>query len=547
MDLSKLSDSDLVALQSGDLSKVSDQGLAFLSQPKEKTLKETGIGFAKTLIPSIGNAVVDTASALAHPLDTLQNLGNVAVGAYSKALPESVSRFLKEKSNPQAQANIAQAENIASGFGTELAKPYQSAASLKETLATDPARVLADLSTVLTGGGTGAQKLGQVAKGARLAPAVERVGEVVANVGKNIDPTVLALRGGAGAISGASSAAKKLAGLQSGAGEEALTQAYKAGQTGGERGTTFLENMRGNAPITDVLDAAKSNLAEMQRQKQVEYRANMAGVKADKTVMDIQPISDAIDNAIASNSFKGISKDDKAANALREVKAEVDDWQWKNPAEYHTPEGLDALKQRIGSIMETIPFEQRNARRVVGDVYNSLKGEIVKQAPEYSKTMKAYSEASDQIKEIERALSLGDKASVDTAMRKLQSLMRNNAQTNYGYRTQLAQQLEQAGGREIMPALAGQALNQWTPRGIQRATAGLGGLAAYTAGGIPLAATEAALSSPRLMGEVAYKGGQLSRGLRNLGQKAQAPLNAANVDPRVLANYLYQINPQGQK
>jgi len=382
MDLSKLSDADLIALQSGDLSKVSDQGLSLLAKPQEKTWGETGIGFAKTLIPSVAGAVGDVAHAVTHPLDTLQSLGNVAVGAYSKALPESVSKFLKEQSSPQAQANIAQAEKTASSFGTELAKPYQNVASLKETLATDPARILGDLATVATAGGTGLQKLGQVAKSARLAPAVEQIGETVATIGKNIDPTVLALRSGAGAISGASSAAKKLAGLQSGAGEEALTQAYKAGQTGGQRGTTFLENMRGEAPITDVLDAAKADLAEMQRQKQAEYRANMANVKADKTVMDIQPISDAIDNAIASNSFKGIAKDDKAANALKTVKAEVDDWQWKNPAEYHTPEGLDALKQRIGSILESVPLEQKNTYRVVKDVYNPVKTEISNQAPE---------------------------------------------------------------------------------------------------------------------------------------------------------------------
>ena len=530
MDLSKLSDSDLVALQSGDLSKVSDQGLSFLAQPQEKTWGETGVSALKNLPSSIGNVVSGVAETVAHPVKTLSGISDLLQGGLAKVIPQ-------EMQSPRAQPAVERGQQAGAALSDFYKKRYGSEAGLKEAIATDPASVLADISTVATGGGAAASKV----------PMLAKAGQIVSKVGSYTDPLAMALRGGAGAISGASTVGKKLAGLQSGAGEEALTQAYKAGQTGGERGTTFVENMRGNAPITDVLDAAKSDLSEMGRQKQAEYRANMASVKADKTVMDVQPISDAIDNAIASNSFKGVSKDDKATNALKEVKAEVDDWQRRNPAEYHTPEGLDALKQRVGSILETIPFEQRNARRVVGDVYNSLKGEIVKQAPEYSKTMKAYSEASDQIKEIERALSLGDKASIDTAMRKLQSLMRNNAQTNYGYRTQLAQQLEQAGGREIMPALAGQALNQWTPRGIQRATAGLGGLAAYTAGGIPLAATEAALSSPRLMGEVAYKGGQLSRGLRKAGEKAQLPLNAANIDPRVLANYLYQINPQGQQ
>jgi hypothetical protein len=208
---------------------------------------------------------------------------------------------------------------------------------------------------------------------------------------------------------------------------------------------------------------------------------------------------------------------------------------------------MDALKQAIWDSMEKIPDNSKRAQTAAKEVYNSVKSEISKQAPEYSKAMKEYTDASDQIKEIERALSLGNKAAADTSMRKLQSLMRNNANTNYGYRMKLAEQLEQAGGRELMPALAGQALSQWTPRGIQRAAAGPSALVAYGAGGLPLAAADLAVSSPRLMGEAAYKGGQLSSVLRGAAQKAQAPLNAANVDPRILANYLYQINQQGQQ
>lgn len=530
MDLSKLSDADLIALQSGDLTKVSDQGLSLLAQPKERTWGETGVSALKNLPSSIGNVVSGVAETVTHPVKTLSGISDLLQGGLAKVIPQ-------EMQSPRAQPAVQRGQQAGEALSDFYKNRYGSEAGLKEALATDPASVLADISTVATGGGAAASKV----------PMLAKAGQMASKVGSYTDPLAMALRAGTGAVSGASTVGKKLAGLQSGAGEEALTQAYKAGQTGSERGSTFLENMRGNAPITDVLDAAKSDLAEMGRQKAAEYRSNMANIKADKTVLDMQPIETALNDAFTSNSFKGIAKDDKAANALKEVQAEIEVWRKQDPAEYHTPEGLDALKQRVGSIMETIPFEQRNARRVVGDIYSSIKGEIAKQAPEYSKTMKAYSEASDQIKEIERALSLGDKASVDTSMRKLQSLMRNNAQTNYGYRTQLAQQLEQAGGREIMPALAGQALNQWTPRGIQRATAGLGGLAAYTAGGIPLAATEAALSSPRLMGEVAYKGGQLSRGLRKAGEKAQLPLNAANIDPRILANYLYQINPEGQQ
>jgi hypothetical protein len=132
--------------------------------------------------------------------------------------------------------------------------------------------------------------------------------------------------------------------------------------------------------------------------------------------------------------------------------------------------------------------------------------------------MKNYSEATDQIKEIERALSLGNTASADTAMRKLQSLMRNNVNTNYGQRLELAKQLEAMGGNEIMPALAGQALSSKLPRGLQSATNIPSSYLAFGVGGPALAAVDLAASSPRLVGEAAYKYGQMANALNKAKQ-----------------------------
>jgi hypothetical protein len=95
-------------------------------------------------------------------------------------------------------------------------------------------------------------------------------------------------------------------------------------------------------------------------------------------------------------------------------------------------------------------------------------------------------------------------------MRKLQSLMRNNVTTNYGQRANLANEMIAAGGQDFMPALAGQALNDFMPRGIQRAGVGTGGAGLAMTGNIPAAAGLAAMSSPRLMGETFYGLGKAS-------------------------------------
>jgi hypothetical protein len=311
-------------------------------------------------------------------------------------------------------------------------------------------------------------------------------------------------------ISGTGTLAKKAIGATTGVGDSALTQALRAGKEGGKVAEDFTKAMRGESSMDDVLTMAKQNLEAMGQQKQATYRQGMSGIKADKTVLDLKNVDQAVNDAIGMATFKGQIKNEKAASALSQIKGEIDNWKNLDPTEFHTPEGLDALKQKIGGILEEIPFEQKTARTAAGKVYDSLRGEISKQAPEYAKVMKGYSEASDTIKEIEKALSLGQKASADTSMRKLQSLMRNNVNTNYGQRADLAQEMIQAGGQDFMPALAGQALNDFMPRGIQRAGVGTGGAGLAVTGNLPAAAGLAAISSPRLMGEAFYNAGKVT-------------------------------------
>lgn len=309
---------------------------------------------------------------------------------------------------------------------------------------------------------------------------------------------------------GAGTGVRKILGQTTGVGDEALSQAVQAGRAGGPQAQAFRENLRGQADMGDVLASAKQNLDVMGQQKQAAYRSGMSNIKNDKTVLNFSDIDNALNDAMNVASYKGQIKNQEAANALGKISQQVKDWKSLNPAEFHTPEGLDALKQSISGVLESIPFEQRTARLATGKVYDAVKGTINKQAPEYAKVMKDYSEASDLIREIEKSLIGNNKATAESSMRKLQSLMRNNVNTSYGFRTGLAKELEQAGGQQIMPALAGQALNEWTPRGLQRATGGAGVGIAAAMGNLPAAAVMGATSSPRLMGEAAYGLGRMA-------------------------------------
>jgi len=92
----------------------------------------------------------------------------------------------------------------------------------------------------------------------------------------------------------------------------------------------------------------------------------------------------------------------------------------------------------------------------------------------------------------------------------------------------MARELEKAGGNEMMPALAGQAMSSKLPRGLQSATNIPSSYIAYGVGGPALAAADLMASSPRLVGEASYKYGQMANAL---GQAAQPVTNLTGKVP----------------
>ena len=177
-------------------------------------------------------------------------------------------------------------------------------------------------------------------------------------------------------------------------------------------------------------------------------------------------------------------------------------------------------------------------------------GVLEKYAKNWSTTMKDYSEAKQLTKEIEDALSIGDRKSLDTATRKLTSIMRNNVNTNYGKRQEYVTALGSYGGEAIPALAAGAQFSSELPRGI-----GSGMTAPKVAGAIdPITGvTMAGLSSPRLVGEAVYKAGQLSEAatgqLMSISRNLGIPYDKLISDPKVI-NALYQaeeIKRQGAK
>lgn len=431
----------------------------------------------------------DMMQPIMHPIDTAKAVGNVALGAAQKLIPGE-----------------QEAEASADAVGKFFADRYGGLENVKRTIANDPVGFMADLSTVLTGGGAAV---------ARAPGVVGKAANVASKAGAAVDPLTLAGKGVSKVASGLGKGASEVTGLMSGVGSAPVEEAYKAGRAGGDAAEAFTKNMRGGASeMMGILDDAKLGLQKMRQARSEAYRSGMVDVSKDATVLDYNQVRKALDDAIEANTFNGVAKSRGTAKVLDEVRAEIDAWGELDPSVYHTPEGLDALKQRVSDLVD---WKNRGDKENLAaqSMTSAIKGMIEQQAPGYAKTMRDYSEATEQLSEIKKALSLGDKASADTALRKLTSVMRNNVNTNFGQRAEALNTLETASGKPLVPAIAGQSMNSVMPQGLSRLTAGLTAAGGYVD---PTLLALLPAQSPRIVGEGAYAMGKAARPVGRFAQ-----------------------------
>jgi hypothetical protein len=352
-----------------------------------------------------------------------------------------------------------------------------------------------------------------VETGATGSEMYQQMGENVATGGAIGTAIPVVGRG----IQAAGGAIRRGLGVSTGAGEESIAQALRAGREGNQ---DFLQNIKGEVSAENVLKQAKNALSNMRSARSQEYQKGIQTTKENQVFLNFKPIREAFDETLSSLKSKGIGEEASKVGPdtmkkVNEIKSILTEWQ-KKPT-LHTAGGLDDLKQRLDDVYTEGMTDQ--AKRILSNTRSAVKKTIVDQDANYAKTMANYEEALGLEREIERALSLGKKSAADTAIRKLQSLTRNNANTNYGYRMELAKALQEQGGQDLMPALAGQALSSYVPRGLAGQGAGIG--AALTAFSNPMAVAALPLTSPKAIGLGAYG---LGRATSNLPKLTNAEL-----------------------
>jgi hypothetical protein len=515
-------------------------------QPDELTWGEVGEGVVNNFgsnAAEYGGAIADMAM---NPIDSFMAITKFLGGGLQEALPESLVQTLGEDKEGREMFN---------GFIDSVKNDYGSMEGFKRALAERPVETMSDLSIVFNAAGLGKKIASSAVNTAAMPAAAQKaagaVGKAV-DMGKYLDPIEAAV----GATKGATGLLGGVAQLPSGVGGPALKEAFASGAEGGARAEDFRRGMRSpEATYDEAVGRVKQQLSGMRKERGDAYKAGMAEVGKASEPVTFDAIDQALKDAAERTVYEGEVIDKAAAKSLSQAKEAVDKWKGLDPAKFHTAEGMDKLKQAIGAIQDKKQYGT-NARHVLDNPYHTVKNAITEQAPVYAETMRNYTDASELMRQLEKTMSAGKNALDDTTLRKLQSVMRDGVNTNFGARAKMAEEGAKF-GPDYRPLVAGQSMSSWAPTGLARQGAfpAAGVLGSYLNPAlIPAAVASAAASSPRLVGEAAHaagrsvgRGGKKAMKVADKAPEAVKGLLESIADP-VLANILYQtLYAQGEQ
>jgi len=457
--------------------------------PEEKELSwgEVGSQAVKNFLPSTGGALAATGKALMHPIDTLSTIGELGTGLASQA-----AGAVGIEQDP---AKKAKNEALINALEDHYKQAYGSTKGFKKALAEDPASVLMDLSTVVTGGGSAASKLlGATTKAGKVAAAA-------ASAGSKIDPVQLALKTAAIPVNKVAKAIPYAQSFMSGASVDSLKTAAKAGaENDPEARAAFTSHLSGEAPPSQLVDEVEKAISAKAERRSNEYiRAQKQHFSGELPTLDWNPvINDFRKNYDSLRTDFGAVINDNAAKALGEVGDAIKEWKSNGNS---TIKDFDSLKKKIGDIRRSYGSDPQ-AVRVTTDMYNSVIDAIKAKHPEYAEMMEKYAEASDELFQLKSSFGIGKKLSDESILRKLLSAGKSKNKQNL-----LAELAEE--NPNIPYMLAGQEMSNWLPGG-QRQIGHILTASLYGANPLGLAA-QAAAGSPRLAANINYKAGQAAR------------------------------------
>jgi hypothetical protein len=486
-------------------------------------------------IPSSGIQLArNIGQAVTSPKETLSGLGGTLGGLIYQGLPEGVG-------NPETRARQEAMYNQAKEY---LGERFGGQENILKTLQNDPVGLLADLSAAFTGGGAALLK-GQSALG-RTGGLVGNVGKYAKTAGEYTNP-----------ITGVQYVAKETLPTVMGGftrtSPEAFITGYEAGKEGGKALESFRGGMTGKIPESDILFNVKKGINIMGNDASNVYNTLKTGWANTGQKLNYENILTGLDDV--KNQFK-IGGKEKAPSKLLKLEeqklGELDSIinEFKNK-KYHTAEGFDFMKQKIGKAMPSAEYS-KDVRGAYTKVLDNIRNEL-STVKGYDAAMTDYSKTMSAINDIKQSLTAGQ--NVESGVRKILSLVKDAPTQEY--KLSIANTLKNSTGIDIMPAVAGASLKNLTSPYFKNTVLGGGGAASVASYLNPAFAVPAftalgaagLASSPRLLGELSQLSGQVGRYLpaetvRNLGLLGEVATQTVRNPQKGLINLQQPLNPE---
>jgi hypothetical protein len=551
--LAKLNDVTRSAISGFDYSKADAQAT------KNAGLLEAATQTVKNIPASAANLLVGIASL---PIDAVKSVMTMTPQGTTKTTIDLVKDLA-------AAAGMGDADGkTLSAVGDALAERYGGYENLKRTLITDPVGFAGDVSLLATGTGAAAKVAG-----------LTRTGEVSSAIGTRLDPLSFLVESARGTVPPIREAIKQrvpvsprigefasdvtasAVGFPSGIGPETVSTLYQAGRTRpfGAATTQPYEaataGLREPESITrktvDLATQSVRNLRNLASQQYKQARQQFGAQAQPVNFDDIrQTIQDLRPENYGTYTRKNMPTSHRAWETMRDMVEDYSTAIQKNPAKAD-PLAIDQFKKDLYERGSKVAGKfDTDSARIARDAYQGVRQKLVEADPLYDQMMKNYEAAQDELFQLESTFSLGGKqVRSDTANRKLLSVMRNDANTNYGERMSRGMRLAQLDPTgQLMPLLAGQMASSATPRGLSQLLGGgygtVAGLGAASGAISPLSLAALPAFMPRVAGEASLLAGRTAASLPSLSRLVEAYSQSPAIRASALAGSQYGAGAQ---
>lgn len=257
-------------------------------------------------------------------------------------------------------------------------------------------------------------------------------------------------------------------GASTGTGGGVISKAWEAASKWGKQLDDFKKGLGTSAD--DIVTEARDALWVVFSDRRNAYEKSLEWLKWATKKYDIKPVRDSFDDLLGKYGVTKNSKwilDFSRSPALGRFKNDILEMQqvlkgWGKKEWDNTLIWVDKLKQTLDQFSRNTA-ESKTLDSFVTTLRNQAKS-LGTDNPQYVKMLNEYSESTNLIKELQRWLSLGNKASTDTAFRKLSGALR----TNNEFRKSLVNALDEASWGFLSSKIAGQQMSEILPRGISR-------------------------------------------------------------------------------